>query len=120
MGVTLGPKVRNVVLENKYGSPKIGNDGVANATNDVAEDGTACAMAITQAIFTEGCKSVAAGMNEMDLRRGASTIAFEGYSTQMGSSSRVELHLSHLRVLTARSKVFITSSDSLSSYKLKK
>ncbi|KAJ9698802.1 hypothetical protein PVL29_007733 [Vitis rotundifolia] len=91
MGVTLGPKGKNVVLENKCGSPKIGNDG-----------------------------SVVAGMNEMDLRRGASTIAFEGYSTQMGSSSRVELHLSHLRVPTARSKVFITSGDSLSSYKLKK
>ncbi|KAL9659075.1 hypothetical protein QQ045_012241 [Rhodiola kirilowii] len=81
--VTMGPKGRNVVIEQSYGSPKVTKDGVtvaksiefkdkvmnvgaslvkqvANATNDVAGDGTTCATVLTRAIFTEGCKSVAA------------------------------------------------------------
>lgn len=91
--VTMGPKGRNVIIEQSFGSPKVTKDGVtvaksiefkdklknigaslvkqvANATNDVAGDGTTCATILTRAIFTEGCKSVAAGMNAMDLRRG--------------------------------------------------
>jgi chaperonin GroEL len=91
--VTMGPKGRNVVIEQSYGSPKITKDGVtvakniefsdrfmnlgaslvkqvASATNDVAGDGTTTATVLTRAIFSEGCKSVAAGMNPMDLRRG--------------------------------------------------
>ncbi|CAL8468824.1 g8365 [Coccomyxa elongata] len=91
--VTLGPKGRNVVIEQSYGGPKITKDGVtvakaielkdrfqnvgaslvkqvASATNDVAGDGTTTATVLTRAIFSEGCKSVAAGMNPMDLRRG--------------------------------------------------
>merc|ERR1719253_2369378 len=91
--VTLGPKGRNVVIDQTFGSPKITKDGVtvakaiefadknqnvganlikqvANATNDVAGDGTTTATVLTRAIFSEGCKSVAAGMNPMDLRRG--------------------------------------------------
>ena len=91
--VTMGPKGRNVVIEQAYGSPKITKDGVtvakniefsdrfmnlgaslvkqvASATNDVAGDGTTTATVLTRAIFSEGCKSVAAGMNPMDLRRG--------------------------------------------------
>ncbi|CAK0780084.1 Chaperonin CPN60-2, mitochondrial [Coccomyxa viridis] len=91
--VTLGPKGRNVVIEQSYGAPKITKDGVtvaksielkdryqnvgaslvkqvASATNDVAGDGTTTATVLTRAIFSEGCKSVAAGMNPMDLRRG--------------------------------------------------
>eukprot|EP00963_Diacronema_lutheri_P004988 scaffold363_cov331-Pavlova_lutheri.AAC.109 len=91
--VTLGPKGRNVVIEQSFGSPKITKDGVtvaksiefkdkfqnvgaslvkqvANATNDVAGDGTTTATVLTRAILVEGCKSVAAGMNPMDLRRG--------------------------------------------------
>jgi len=91
--VTLGPKGRNVVLDQAYGAPKITKDGVtvakgidfkdryqnigaqlvrqvANKTNDVAGDGTTTATVLTRAIFSEGCKSVAAGMNPMDLRRG--------------------------------------------------
>ncbi|KAH6823828.1 heat shock protein 60 [Perilla frutescens var. hirtella] len=91
--VTMGPKGRNVVLEQSYGAPKVTKDGVtvaksiefrdrvmnvgaslvkqvANATNDVAGDGTTCATILTRAIYSEGCKSVAAGMNAMDLRRG--------------------------------------------------
>merc|ERR1719201_1351740 len=91
--VTLGPKGRNVVLEQSFGAPKITKDGVtvakgiefkdryhnigaqlvrqvANKTNDIAGDGTTTATVLTRAIFAEGCKSVAAGMNPMDLRRG--------------------------------------------------
>ncbi|DBA93273.1 hypothetical protein WJX79_008425 [Trebouxia sp. C0005] len=91
--VTLGPKGRNVIIEQAYGSPKITKDGVtvakaiefenryqnvgaslvkqvASATNDVAGDGTTTATVLTRAILSEGCKSVAAGMNPMDLRRG--------------------------------------------------
>lgn len=91
--VTMGPKGRQVVIEQKYGSPKITKDGVtvaksiefsdkmknlgaslvkqvASTTNDAAGDGTTCATVLTRAIFAEGCKSVAAGMNAMDLRRG--------------------------------------------------
>ncbi|XAR67619.1 hypothetical protein NMG60_11002454 [Bertholletia excelsa] len=91
--VTMGPKGRNVIIENNHGKPKVTKDGVtvaksikfaektknvgaelvkqvANATNTVAGDGTTCATVLTQAIFTEGCKSVAAGVNVMDLRSG--------------------------------------------------
>lgn len=93
--VTLGPKGRNVMIEQSYGGPKITKDGVtvakaielkdkfenigaslvkqvASATNDVAGDGTTTATVLTRAILAEGCKSVAAGMNPMDLRRGIS------------------------------------------------
>ncbi|PWA62204.1 heat shock protein 60-3A [Artemisia annua] len=91
--VTMGPKGRNVIIEQSHGSPKVTKDGVtvaksinfekksknvganlvkqvASATNSVAGDGTTCATVLTQAIFTEGCKSVAAGVNVMDLRSG--------------------------------------------------
>jgi chaperonin GroEL len=91
--VTLGPKGRNVVIDQAYGAPKITKDGVtvakniefqdkfenmgaqllrqvANNTNDAAGDGTTSATVLTRAIYSEGCKSVAAGMNPQDLRRG--------------------------------------------------
>merc|ERR1719235_1870403 len=91
--VTLGPKGRNVVIEQAFGAPKITKDGVtvakgiefkdkyhnlgaqlvrqvASKTNDVAGDGTTTSTVLCRAIFAEGCKSVAAGMNPMDLRRG--------------------------------------------------
>ncbi|MFZ5609174.1 MAG: chaperonin GroEL [Pseudomonadota bacterium] len=91
--VTLGPKGRNVVLEKSFGAPRITKDGVtvakeielkdkfenmgaqmvrevASKTNDVAGDGTTTATVLAQAIVREGMKSVAAGMNPMDLRRG--------------------------------------------------
>lgn len=91
--VTLGPKGRNVVIDQSFGAPKITKDGVtvakaiefsnrfenigasllkqvANKTNDIAGDGTTTATVLARAIFREGCKSVAAGMNPMDLRRG--------------------------------------------------
>lgn len=91
--LTLGPRGRNVVLEKKYGSPLITNDGVSIAkeieledpfenmgaqlikevstkTNDVAGDGTTTAALLAQAIVHEGIKNVAAGANPMELRRG--------------------------------------------------
>jgi chaperonin GroEL len=91
--VTLGPKGRNVVLDKKYGSPNITNDGVtiakeieledpyenmgaqivkevASKTNDSAGDGTTTATVLTQAIIDEGIKNVAAGANPMAIRRG--------------------------------------------------
>ncbi|KAL3824453.1 hypothetical protein ACJIZ3_020482 [Penstemon smallii] len=91
--VTMGPKGRNVIIEKSGGAPKVTKDGVtvaksinfsdkaknvgadlvkqvANATNTVAGDGTTCATVLTQAIFKEGCKTVAAGVNVMDLRKG--------------------------------------------------
>jgi chaperonin GroEL len=91
--VTLGPKGRNVVLEQSYGAPKITKDGVtvakhiefkdrfqnlgaqlvrqvASKANDEAGDGTTTATILTRAIFHEGVKAVAAGMNPTDLRRG--------------------------------------------------
>ncbi|OZA96590.1 MAG: molecular chaperone GroEL, partial [Rhizobiales bacterium 39-66-18] len=91
--VTLGPKGRNVVIEKSYGAPRITKDGVtvakeieledkfenlgaqllrevASKTNDLAGDGTTTATVLAQAIVREGAKSVAAGMNPMDLKRG--------------------------------------------------
>jgi len=91
--VTLGPKGRNVVLEKSYGAPRITKDGVtvakeieledkfenmgaqmlkevASKTSDLAGDGTTTATVLAQAIIKEGAKSVAAGANPMDLRRG--------------------------------------------------
>src|SRR6059036_1882647 len=88
--VTLGPKGRNVVLDKSFGAPRITKDGVtvakkieledkfenmgaqmvreaAQKTNDLAGDGTTTAVVLAQAIVKEGAKSVAAGMNPMDL-----------------------------------------------------
>jgi chaperonin GroEL len=91
--VTLGPKGRNVVIDKSFGAPRITKDGVtvakeieledkfenmgaqmvrevASKTNDTAGDGTTTATVLAQAIVREGAKSVAAGMNPMDLKRG--------------------------------------------------
>jgi len=91
--VTLGPKGRNVVIEKKFGSPTITKDGVtvakeielkdalenmgaqmvrevASKTSDVAGDGTTTATVLAQAIFREGVKTVAAGANPMEMKRG--------------------------------------------------
>jgi chaperonin GroEL len=91
--ITLGPKGRNVVLDKKFGSPTITNDGVtiakdieledpfenigaqlakevASKTNDIAGDGTTTATVLAQAIVHEGLKNVAAGANPMALKRG--------------------------------------------------
>merc|ERR1719198_651717 len=94
VAVTMGPKGRNVVIEQSFGPPKVTKDGVtvaksvelkmtpqanigaqlvksvASKTNDVAGDGTTSATVLARAIYSEGCKAVAAGMNPLDLRRG--------------------------------------------------
>lgn len=94
VAVTMGPKGRNVVIEQSFGPPKVTKDGVtvaksidlrnmpmvnvgaqlvktvASKTNDVAGDGTTTATVLARAIFREGCKAVAAGMNPMDIKRG--------------------------------------------------
>eukprot|EP00798_Chlamydomonas_sp_ICE-L_P030687 gene30687-35714_t len=115
--VTLGPKGRNVMIEQAYGGPKITKDGVtvakaielkdrmeniganlvkqvASATNDVAGDGTTTATVLTRAILSEGCKAVAAGMNPMDLRRG------------------INLAVDHVvQVLKSRAKMITTTEE---------
>jgi chaperonin GroEL len=91
--VTLGPKGRNVILDQNYGDPKITKDGVtvakhiefadkfinlgaslvkqvANRANNEAGDGTTTATILTREIFTQGCKAITSGMNPMDVRRG--------------------------------------------------
>merc|ERR1719454_2628217 len=94
VAVTMGPKGRNVVIEQSFGAPKVTKDGVtvakaiefkavpminvgaqllkqvATKTNDIAGDGTTTATVLGRAIFREGCKAVAAGMNPMDIKRG--------------------------------------------------
>ena len=91
--VTLGPKGRNVVIDRSFGAPRITKDGVtvakeieladkfenmgaqmlrevASKTSDIAGDGTTTATVLAQSILREGIKSVTAGMNPMDLKRG--------------------------------------------------
>ena len=116
--VTLGPKGRNVVIDKSFGAPRITKDGVtvakeieledkfenmgaqmvkevASRTNDEAGDGTTTATVLAQAIVREGMKSVAAGMNPMDLKRGidlaTSTIVGEikGASREVKDSDEV-------------------------------
>ena len=116
--VTLGPKGRNVVIDKSYGAPRITKDGVtvakeielddkfenmgaqmvrevAQKTNDNAGDGTTTATVLAHAILKEGAKSVAAGMNPMDLKRGidfavAAVLAdVEKRSKKVGSSAEV-------------------------------
>jgi chaperonin GroEL len=116
--VTLGPKGRNVVLEKSFGAPRITKDGVtvakeieledkfenmgaqmvrevAQKTNDMAGDGTTTATLLAQAIVKEGAKSVAAGMNPMDLKRGIDLAVaavvkdIEKRSKRVGSSAEV-------------------------------
>nr|HPH51673.1 TCP-1/cpn60 chaperonin family protein [Deltaproteobacteria bacterium] len=90
---TLGPKGRNAILDKMFGAPNVTKDGVtvakeielrdkfenmgaqmvrevASKTSDVAGDGTTTATVLAQAIYTEGLKYLAAGMNAMDLKRG--------------------------------------------------
>jgi len=118
VAVTLGPKGRNVLIEQPYGSPKITKDGVtvaksislkdkfenlgarlvqdvANKTNELAGDGTTTATILTQAIFVEGVKNVAAGCNPMDLRRGV----------QMAVDSIVKFLREKSRVITTSEEI---------------
>ena len=108
--VTLGPKGRNVVIEKSFGAPRITKDGVtvakeielsdkfqnlgaqmikevASKTNDIAGDGTTTSTVLAQAIVREGVKSVAAGINPMDLKRGID-LAVEALVKEIGKMSK--------------------------------
>ena len=110
VGVTLGPKGRNVVLDKSFGAPRITKDGVtvakeieladkfenmgaqmvrevASKTNDEAGDGTTTATVLAQAIVREGSKAVAAGMNPMDLKRGID-LAVRAVVAEIGKRSK--------------------------------
>ncbi|MXO62838.1 chaperonin GroEL [Qipengyuania oceanensis] len=116
--VTLGPKGRNVVIDKSFGAPRITKDGVtvakeielkdkfenmgaqmlkevASKSNDAAGDGTTTATVLAQSIVTEGMKSVAAGMNPMDLKRGIDLAVekvvadLKGRSKEVSGSSEI-------------------------------
>ena len=110
--VTLGPKGRNVVLDKSFGAPRITKDGVtvakeieledkfenmgaqmvrevASKTNDIAGDGTTTATVLAQAIVQEGHKSVAAGMNPMDLKRGIDLAVNEVVEKLLSSATQI-------------------------------
>ena len=109
---TLGPKGRNVVIEKSFGAPRITKDGVtvakeieledkfenmgaqmvrevASKTNDIAGDGTTTATVLAQAIVREGHKSVAAGMNPMDLKRGIDLAVAEAHKALEAASNPI-------------------------------
>ena len=111
--VTLGPKGRNVVLDKKYGTPLITNDGVtiakdielddpfenmgaqlvkevATKTNDLAGDGTTTATVLAQAIITEGMKNVAAGANPMIMRKGIAKGVATAVEAIKGNSENIK------------------------------
>jgi chaperonin GroEL len=111
--VTLGPKGRNVVLEKKFGSPLITNDGVtiakeieledpienmgaqlvkevATKTNDVAGDGTTTACLLAQAIIREGLKNVAAGANPMILKKGIEMAVSAAVAELRNNAQKIE------------------------------
>jgi len=121
--VTLGPRGRNVVLDKTFGIPKITKDGVtvakeiefsnrfhniganlvkqvASKANDEAGDGTTTATILARAIFKEGCKSVAAGMNPMDLRRGIQMAVEEVVTGLQELSSPVKSEKDYRNVAT--------------------
>ncbi|KAF6746623.1 heat shock protein [Ephemerocybe angulata] len=118
VSVTLGPKGRNVIIEQSFGGPKITKDGVTVAksitlkdkfenlgarliqdvaakTNEVAGDGTTTATVLARAIYSEGVKNVAAGCNPMDLRRGS----------QAAVDRVVEFLSQHARTVTTTAEI---------------
>ncbi len=124
--VTLGPKGRNVVLDKKYGSPLITNDGVTIAkeielddpfenmgaqlvkevsvkTNDAAGDGTTTATVLAQALIGEGMKNVAAGANPMVVKKGIKTAAKTAIDTVIKNSKKVSGNDDIARVATVSS-----------------
>jgi chaperonin GroEL len=111
--VTLGPKGRNVVIEKSFGAPRITKDGVtvakeieladkfenmgaqmvrevASKTNDLAGDGTTTATVLAASIVREGAKSVAAGMNPMDLKRGIDLAVIEAINDIKARAKKVK------------------------------
>ena len=125
--VTLGPMGRNVVLDKKWGAPTITNDGVtvakeveledpyenlgaqlakevATKTNDVAGDGTTTATVLAQAMVHYGLRSVAAGANPMDLKRGVDAAAAEVSKRLLESARDVEeqTEIAHVATISAQ------------------
>ena len=124
--VTLGPKGRNVVLERRFGSPLITNDGVTIAkeieledpfenmgaqlvkevsvkTNDAAGDGTTTATVLAQAIIAEGMKNVAAGANPMIVKKGIKAATDEAIKAVIKNSKKVSGSADIARVATVSS-----------------
>ncbi|KAI0942203.1 chaperonin [Taiwanofungus camphoratus] len=118
VSVTLGPKGRNVIIEQSFGGPKITKDGVtvaksislkdkfenlgarlvqdvAQKTNEIAGDGTTTATVLARSIYAEGVKNVAAGCNPMDLRRGS----------QAAVDRVVEFLASHTKTITTTAEI---------------
>jgi chaperonin GroEL len=125
--VTLGPRGRNVVLDKKWGAPTITNDGVtvakevelenpyenlgaqlakevATKTNDIAGDGTTTATVLAQAMVHHGLRSVAAGANPMDLKRGIDAAAAEVSERLLSSAREVEeqTEIAHVATISAQ------------------
>ena len=128
--VTLGPKGRNVVLDKSFGAPTVTKDGVsvakeieldnkfenmgaqmvkevASQTSDIAGDGTTTATVLAQAVLREGLKSVAAGMNPMDLKRGIdkATIAIVAELEKMSIPCEDEKAIAQVGSISANSDV---------------
>src|SRR6516225_4669337 len=127
--VTLGPRGRNVVIDKKWGAPTITNDGVtvakevelenpyenlgaqlakevATKTNDVAGDGTTTATVLAQAMVHLGLRSVAAGANPMDLKRGIDAAATDLYDRLLKVVREVEekTEIAHVATISAQDK----------------
>src|SRR5713101_493512 len=125
--VTLGPRGRNVVIDKKWGAPTITNDGVtvakevelenpyenlgaqlakevATKTNDIAGDGTTTATVLAQAMVHHGLRSVAAGANPMDLKRGVDAAAAEVSKRLLESARDVEeqTEIAHVATISAQ------------------
>ena len=134
--VTLGPKGRDVVIEKSFGAPTVTKDGVtvakeveledkfqnmgaqlvkevASQTNDAAGDGTTTATVLAQAIVTEGLKSVAAGMNPMDLKRGIDKAVIEAVKSLHDLSKPCEDHKSIAQVGTISANSDKTVGDKI-------
>ncbi|MGY8795385.1 MAG: chaperonin GroEL [Woeseiales bacterium] len=128
--VTLGPKGRNVVLDKSFGAPTVTKDGVsvakeieledkfenmgaqmvkevASQTSDIAGDGTTTATVLAQAVLREGLKSVAAGMNPMDLKRGIdkATVAIISELKKLSTPCEDDTAISQVGSISANSDV---------------
>ena len=134
--VTLGPKGRHVVIEKSFGAPTVTKDGVsvakemeledkfqnmgaqlvkevASQTNDAAGDGTTTATVLAQAMVAEGLKSVAAGMNPMDLKRGIDKAVIETVKSLHDLSKPCEDHKSIAQVGTISANADSTVGDKI-------
>ena len=126
VGVTLGPRGRNVVLDKKFGPPQVCSDGVtiakeieledpfenmgaqllkeaASKTNDVAGDGTTTATVLAQAIVHEGFKNIAAGANPMALKRGIekAVVALRDQISEMSTAVEGKTQIAQVASLSA-------------------